>query len=281
MEHSDSFNWKTYESITKYIYENLREKFNVNIDGFGTSCKVVGRSGVFHQIDVLTSETDGSIMYKTAIECKYWNKKINKDTVMKLWSIMTDSDIAKGIIVSRNGFTKDAKKFADYYHIELIQLREYENDDHAVQKEVSVLDFELQNQMVIRRPKIICLTAITTDKGMIHLSESEEYEIFIEYENKQKIRLFDAAMLFKKDLKIEDPYKIISKRYDYRKCLIHIKDKKQMIDAIIFTGMMTIIEEHQNRSYSMVDRVWLIMKSIFEAQTFLISKNGFIIKQSG
>lgn len=278
MEHSDSFNWKTYELITKYIYENLRQKFNVNIEGFGTSCKVIGNSGVSHQIDVLTSETDGNNTYKTAIECKYWNKKINKDTVMKLWAIMTDSAIKRGIIVSRNGFTKDAQKFADYYHIELIQLREHGKDDHQVQKEVSVLDFDLQSHMVIHRPKIIHLTARTTDKRMIHLSESEEYQIFIEFKNKQKIRLSDANMQFRKDLQNEEPYKIISKSYDYEKCIIHVKDKKEKIDTIIFTGMLTIIEEHQNRTYSVVDQVWLIMKYLFETHTFLISKHGFIVQ---
>lgn len=71
MEHSDSLHWKTYESITKYIYENLRQKFNVNIECYGASCKVIGKSGVSHQIDVLTSESDGTYTYKTAIECKY------------------------------------------------------------------------------------------------------------------------------------------------------------------------------------------------------------------
>jgi hypothetical protein len=77
--------------------------------------------------------------------------------------------------------------------------------------------------MVIRRPIIIHLTAKTTDNRIIHLSESEEYRIFIESENKLKIRLFDAAMLFRKDLQKEKPCKIISKSYDYKACLINVK----------------------------------------------------------
>lgn len=279
MEHSDSLNWKAYESITKYIYETLGKESHVNIEGFGASCKVIGKSGVSHQIDVLTSESDGTHTYKTAIECKYWNKKVNKDTVMKLWTIMTDSAIERGIIVSRNGFTPDARKFANHYNIELIQLREHGKEDHTIQNEVEILGFELQTHMVIRRPQIIHITARTTDKRMIHLSESEEYQIFIEPENKQRTRLFDAVMLFRKDLQNEEPYKIISKSYDYRACLMYVKDRKEKIDSITFTGMLTIIDEHQNRTYSMVDRVWLIMKSIFEAQIFLISESGFIVNE--
>lgn len=196
---------------------------------------------------------------------------------MKLWTIMTDSAIECGIIVSRNGFTPDVRKFADHYNIELIQLREHGKEDHTIQKEVSILDLDLQTHIVIRRPLIIHITARTTDKRMIHLSESEEYRILIESENKQRIRLFDAVMLFRKDLQKEEPYKIVSKSYDCRAGLMYVKDKKEKIDSITFTGMLTIKKEHQNRTYFMVDRVWLIMKSIFEAQTFLISESGFIV----
>jgi hypothetical protein len=60
---------------------------------------------------------------------------------------------------------------------------------------------------------------------------------------------------------------------------MYVKDQKEKIDSIIFTGMLTIKKEHQSRTYSMVDRVWLMMKSIFEAQTFLISESGFIMKE--
>ena len=43
----------------------------------------------------------------TAIECKYWNKNINKDTVMKVKQIVKDCNFNKGIIVTKNGFTPD------------------------------------------------------------------------------------------------------------------------------------------------------------------------------
>ena len=43
---------------------------------------------------------------------------------MKLWYIMDDANIAKGIVVSKAGFTPDALKYADYKRIKLIHLRE-------------------------------------------------------------------------------------------------------------------------------------------------------------
>ena len=55
---------------------------------YGRNCKIKGRSGVYHQIDVLTEQLGGEQYLLTAIECKYWNKKVNKDIVMKLSKIM-------------------------------------------------------------------------------------------------------------------------------------------------------------------------------------------------
>jgi len=69
--------WKTYEKLTKDIYERLGQKAGVKIVGWGNDLKVKGHSGVEHQIDVLTSHSDGIHSYLTDIECKYWKEKIN------------------------------------------------------------------------------------------------------------------------------------------------------------------------------------------------------------
>ena len=100
MSITNTLDWKTYESITKYIYENLGKQSGVTVKGYGNDCKVAGKSGVSHQIDVITSHTEGSHTYETAIECKYWKKKVSKDIVMKLVQILEDTGISKGIIKS-------------------------------------------------------------------------------------------------------------------------------------------------------------------------------------
>lgn len=115
----NKLDWKIYENLTKYIYETLGKEFGVEIICHGNECNIVGKSGVKHQIDVLTTKPIGTKQYKTAIECKYWKKKVNKDIVMKLSMIMLDAEIDKGIIISKSGFTKDAVNFAKYYNIEI------------------------------------------------------------------------------------------------------------------------------------------------------------------
>ncbi|WP_185205015.1 restriction endonuclease [Chryseobacterium sp. C3] len=99
MDELNSLDWKIYESLTKYIYDTLKKEYHIPVEGYGQNCKIKGNSGVMHQIDVLTAEFDGCQTYKTAIECKYWKKKVTKDTVMKLLSIINDTDIQRGIIV--------------------------------------------------------------------------------------------------------------------------------------------------------------------------------------
>ena len=67
--------WQDYEELVKDIYEALGQANGVTIECWGRSCKVDGPPGVFHQIDVLTTHSDGLHQYRTAISCKNWNKK--------------------------------------------------------------------------------------------------------------------------------------------------------------------------------------------------------------
>ena len=122
-------NWKSYEDMVTYIYAHLGKLDGVEILCSGENCKETGKSGVDHQIDVLTSHSAGPHSYKTAIECKYWKDKVHKDVVTKLSEILEDAQIEKGVVVSKSGFTQDAVKFAKYKGINLVELREPTDDD--------------------------------------------------------------------------------------------------------------------------------------------------------
>lgn len=281
MENQNKLDWKTYEFITKYIYETLGQKYNINIEGYGHNCKIKGKSGVEHQIDVLTSETDNTGTYRTAIECKYVNKKVNKDIVMKLLSIINDTDIKRGIIVSKSGYTPDAQQFAQYNNILIVHLRETGKEDKELQKEFHFFDLRVNIKMNIKRPEVTNIIAKDLDDNLIEVNENCQYHIFIEQANGKRTRLFDEIMVFKEYINKQKPFKTVTKTYEYENSNLRFQDSKQKIKSITYTGLLTVQDKSQNSTFSIVDNVWLIMKKIFEEQTFIISESGLIAQYLG
>lgn len=50
------------------------------------------------------------------------------------------------------------------------------------------------------------------------------------------------------------------------------------IEDITITGKLTQSDECKNLEFKLVDKVWLLMKSIFEDKMFSFSENGLIIE---
>lgn len=121
--------WKSYEELTKDIYQRLGAVAGVTVECWGQACRVRGASGIEHQIDVLTSHTDGLHKYRTAIECKHWKIKVGKSHVALLRSVIDDTGIEKGVLVSLNGFTRPAIEFAKSKNIGLVRLRRLTDAD--------------------------------------------------------------------------------------------------------------------------------------------------------
>jgi len=263
-------------STGKYIYETLGRE-NVQVLGYGAKCNVTGRSGVKHQVDVLTVNSVTSSY--SAIACKYWNKKINKDIVMKLCVIIDDAGIHEGIIVSKKGFTKDAEKIANHYGIKLVQLREFdEKDEETVSKKVGLFEFEQHIKIEIKRPKISKITACNSNNEEIDLMDVNQYTTYIENDN-HKLRIFDWENEFCSFLQDNEVYEETLKIYDLNNAFLIDKEEKIPIKSVSFTGLLTIINETKNNIFLVQDNVWLIMKKNFENKRFLIFKAGIIIEK--
>lgn len=278
MEDQNKLDWQTYEFITKYIYETLGQQYNINIEGYGHDCKIKGQSGVQHQIDVLTSESDHSGRYRTAIECKYLNKKVNKDIVMKLLAIINDTDIKRGIIVSKSGYTPDAQQFAKHNKILIVQLREAGKEEKEPPKQMHFFDLILNIKINIKSPVVTDITATDIDDKIIKLDEKDQYQIFIDKPNGRKSRLFDEIMVFKEYLNNQKPFKTITKLYEYQNSILRVQNSNQNIKSITYTGLLTVQDKNQKKTFSIVDKVWLIMEKIFEEQSFIISEGGLIVQ---
>jgi hypothetical protein len=279
MEDQNKIDWKQYEFITKYIYETLGG-YNINIEGWGKDCKIKGKSGINHQIDVLTSETDHTGTFRTAIECKYWNKKVNKDIVMKLLETINDSDIERGIIVSKSGYTPDAEQYAKHRNILIIQLREAGKEYTKQQKELQIADLAINYQIKVSRPVVTNIVVTDINDKIITLHERDEYHIFIEDVSGKKSKLFDDIMLFREYLQEQKSFVTVTKKHVHQYSLLHLPSNIKKIKNITYTGLLTVSDNNQNKVFSIVDRVWLVMEKIFEKQTFIVSKGGLIMLTS-
>ena len=87
---------KEHGAVTAALYQAMGESSGITIEGFGSSCRVQGRSGSWYQIDVLTRQSNGLQTVRTAIECKYWQKRVTRNVVINLITMLEDSDIERG-----------------------------------------------------------------------------------------------------------------------------------------------------------------------------------------
>ena len=81
--------------------------------------KLIGRSGVEHQIDVYAEYKAPLHTSKIIVECKAYDKPIDKDVVMKLIHEVDDLGVDRGILVTTSYFTPDTISTAKGYNIDL------------------------------------------------------------------------------------------------------------------------------------------------------------------
>jgi hypothetical protein len=77
-----------------------------------------------HKIDVYVTFKQYGMNAVWIVECKYWNRRVSKETVMALSGIVADCGADKGIIISKKGFQSGAVRAATKTNIILTSLEE-------------------------------------------------------------------------------------------------------------------------------------------------------------
>jgi hypothetical protein len=268
--------WQEYEAVTKYIYEILGAQYGIKVIGYGGDNKIQGKSGVKHQVDVLTEQDHGGQAHLTVIECKFLKKKVTKETVMKLRSVMDDADISSGIIVSKMGFTRDTLTYAEYVGIKLVELRESGHEN------VNIGILEIRMNATLTRAKIVSI-----DLGSISIID-QDVIMAMRYGYYGSILTPDGREIpFKKYL---DAYSIEVSRQDQllktitidyplvKGKLVMYSDGQPEIEKISITGFLCETDESSNRSFQLIDQVHMIMKEIFEKNGYKLLKSGVLLK---
>lgn len=278
MSDTNELDWEEYEAITQYIYGALGAQQGINVRSYGRNCKIKGKSTVEHQIDVLTEQFDGERHSLTAIECKYWNKKVDKDVVMKLAKVMDDSGITSGIIVCKAGFTRDTLTFAEHEGIKLVQLWEAGENDANFNKIFEIGTANINFNVMLSRPKI---TSIDFGSEIIEDEEQimQMYFANLHDSNGGWISFGRFVAAFSEELQTrEDPLKK-STTIDFplnRKLFYEFPEGRIVTDKISITGFITKSDRTFKRSFQLTDQVWMIMNELFDKRKLTLSKSGLI-----
>lgn len=277
MSDKTELDWKEYEAITQYIYGALGAQDGVKVKGYGRTCKVKGKSGVEHQVDVLIEQSEGEKQFLTAIECKFAKMKIKKDIVMKLSKIMEDSGISNGIIVCKAGFTKDTKTFADHEGIKLVELWEAGERDEEFKKVVELGIINVNLNVIRSRGKVTSI-----DLGGRTIAGDDEL-LAMWYVNLQDVD--DRTIAFSEFMKAfseevqrrGDLLKSITIAYPLARTLFWKQQNEEIaIEKISITGFFEKKDLSTTRSFRLTDQVWMIMNELFDKRKLSLSKSGLI-----
>jgi hypothetical protein len=277
MTDTNVINWEEYEAITQYIYGALGAQDGIKVKGYGHNCKIKGKSGVEHQVDVLTEQFDGKRILLTAIECKYAKKKVTKDVVMKFSKVMEDSGISNGIIVCKAGSTKDTLTFAEHERVELVELWEAGENDVDFKKTFEIATVDLNFNVMRSRPKI---TRIDFGATVIEGEEriNQMYYVNLHESNGGWISFCKFISAFSEELQNrEDPLKTTIIDFPLsRRLFCEFPDRQILTDKISITGFLTKSDQSFKKSIVLTDQVWMIMNELFDKRKITLSKSGLI-----
>jgi len=142
-----------YERLAALVLKILQEEALVIHD-----LKLTGSDPeVKHQIDVTVQYSD-RVTRRLIIECKDFDisgKSVGIGVVRNFRSVIEDTSADEGIIVTCNGFTRQARKYAKSKEIKLCILRTFEESDMQNRIEKIVVRFVVQSTLIERANVLI------------------------------------------------------------------------------------------------------------------------------
>ena len=127
--------------------------------------KIIGRSGVLRQIDVLIEDEIATYPLRIVIDCKYYSSKVDINDVGQVWDLVDDVRANLGVIISNAGFTSGAKKRAlELGRMKLCSILDLENKDFSVKLALPMI-------CELRKPVFNFKVAGTDSNMNLHVDE--------------------------------------------------------------------------------------------------------------
>jgi hypothetical protein len=239
-----------YEKFTQDIYQSLINAQGINSIEILHDVKIKGKSSQEHQIDVYWEYEIAGVKHKVAIECKNYNKNVSIGKVRDFYSVLSDLNNVNGIMVTKIGYQKGAKKYAEHYGINLKELRfpiakDWKGRIKKVNIQLSLVISDIKERTLIFDEEWINENIKTTEQGNI---QGLTNEIFIRDEFGNPINNFqdlDAKVPHKSEAAIG-----LEHTFDFENAYIDfvpigkvkIKGIKYLYDIIKTTPQNLIID---------------------------------------
>ena len=118
---------KTFESITRIIYESINNVGNAIIE---ENVRIKDQSGIYREIDILIRSNVFETEINIAIECKDHSRPVERSMIDSFFSKCNSiPEINKLIYVSKNGYQSGAIAGAKLHGIKLYNLSELDGND--------------------------------------------------------------------------------------------------------------------------------------------------------
>jgi hypothetical protein len=118
-----------YELLTQTIFNEIVNQNQVETINVQQNVILQGKDSK-HQIDVYWEFKHAGIKYCTVIQAKDWNSSVKQEQLFAFKTILQDlPGQPRGIFVTKKGYQKGAKEFAEKNGIELFELREFTEED--------------------------------------------------------------------------------------------------------------------------------------------------------
>ena len=260
---------KEYEEITAALYRALGEESGVTIEGFGAGCRIQGKSGAWHQIDVLTKQSNGLQTVRTAVECKHWKRRVPRDVVAKLIVLLEDTNIEKGVVVSKEGFTSGATALAKERNISLVEIREPSDADWEGKIKTIIIEThitvpEFYDLEFVQPPAQIGekVQLTTTGQGLLIEEPGKEPETLDQVLNSA------ANVTSSEQIEVRFPAETTMKVNGY--------EKRAKIEAVRFKVKWQV--STREIVIDAADAIRLIVKEVFEGRQFNVGYDGRIVE---
>jgi hypothetical protein len=141
-----------HELVTKAIFEALLKQDKVQDLEIRHNFRILGLSGVHHQVDVYYKFRAGPAIHYAIVEVKKRGRSVEQGELFTLHTVITDvPGQPRGIFVSQVGYQSGAKQFALAKGIDTFIIREIERGKQ---------DFQLGSLSIVTAPLVPNMTAL-------------------------------------------------------------------------------------------------------------------------